>query len=152
MAETSFFGSTNGYVYRLDAGTSFDGTEISANVTLVFNAIKSPRVLKRYRKGSMEITGTSYAEFTFSYDLGYSSTDLGQDIGSSYSSNLVSSYWDSVSWDAFVWDGRTLAPSEVEICGTAENIAVRISSISDIYAQFTINSTILHYSMRRGLR
>ena len=151
-AETSFFGSTNGYVYRLDAGTSFDGTEISASVTLVFNAIKSPRVLKRYRKGSMEITGTSYAEFTFSYDLGYSSTDIGQDIGGQYSSNLISSYWDSASWDTFVWDGRTLAPSEVEICGTAENIAVRIASISDIYAQFTINSTILHYSMRRGLR
>jgi hypothetical protein len=151
-AETSFFGSTNGFVYRLDAGTSFDGAEISANVTLVFNAIKSPRILKRYRKGSMEITGTSYAEFTFSYDLGYSSTDIGQDIGGSYSSNLISSYWDSVSWDAFVWDGRTLAPSEVEIKGTAENIAVRIASISDIYAQFTINSTILHYSMRRGLR
>ena len=151
-AETSFFGSTNGYVYRLDAGTSFDGTEISASVTLVFNAIKSPRVLKRYRKGSMEITGTSYAEFTFSYVLGYSSTDIGQDIGGQSSSNLISSYWDSASWDTFVWDGRTLAPSEVEICGTAENIAVRIASISDIYAQFTINSTILHYSMRRGLR
>jgi len=151
-AETAFFGSTNGYVYRLDAGTSFDGTEISASVTLVFNAIKSPRVLKRYRKGSMEITGTSYAEFTFSYDLGYSSTDIGQDIGGQYSSNLISSYWDSASWDTFVWDGRTLAPSEVEVCGTAENIAVRIASISDIYAQFTINSTILHYSMRRGLR
>jgi hypothetical protein len=151
-AETSFFGSTNGYVYRLDAGTSFDGEEISANVTLVFNAIKSPRILKRYRKGSLEITGTSYAEFTFSYDLGYSSTDLGQDTGNQYSSNLVSSFWDSVSWDAFVWDGRTLAPSEVELVGTAENIAVRIASISDIYAPFTVNSTILHYSMRRGLR
>jgi hypothetical protein len=151
-AETSFFGSTNGFVYRLDAGTSFDGAEIAANITLVFNAIRSPRILKRYRKGSLEISGTSYAEFTFSYDLGYSSTDLGQDTGANYSSNLVASYWDSVSWDNFVWDGRTLAPSEVEIMGTAENIAVRIASISDIYAPFTVNSTILHYSMRRGLR
>ena len=151
-AETSFFGSTNGFVYRLDAGTSFDGAEIAANITLVFNAIRSPRILKRYRKGSLEISGTSYAEFTFSYDLGYSSTDLGQDIGTNYSSNLVASYWDSISWDNFVWDGRTLAPSEVEIMGTAENIAVRIASISDIYAPFTVNSTILHYSMRRGLR
>jgi len=151
-AETSFFGSTNGYVYRLDAGTSFDGAEISANLVLVFNAIKSPRILKRYRKGSLEITGTSYAEFIFSYDLGYSTTDIGQHTGSIYSSNLVASFWDQVNWDNFVWDGRTLAPSEVEIVGTAENIAVRIASISDIYAPFTINSTILHYSMRRGLR
>jgi hypothetical protein len=108
--------------------------------------------LKRYRKGSLEITGTSYAEFTFSYDLGYSTTDIGQDTGLQYSSNLISSFWDSVYWDNFVWDGRTLAPSEVELVGTAENIAVRIASISDIYQPFTVNSTILHYSMRRGLR
>jgi hypothetical protein len=151
-AETSFFGSTNGYVYRLDAGTSFDGVEISAFLILVFNAIRSPRILKRYRRGSLEITGTSYAEFTFSYDLAYSSTDVGQDTGSAYSSSLVSSFWESVDWDNFVWDGRTLAPSEVEVRGTAENIAIRIASISDIYQPFTVNSTILHYSFRRGLR
>jgi hypothetical protein len=151
-SETAFFGSTNGYVYRLDAGTSFDGEDISANVVLVFNSIGSPRVIKRYRRASLEITGTSFAEFAFSYDLGYGSTEYEQGMQRSYESNLISSFWDQVVWDAFVWDGRTLAPSEVEVEGSAENIAVRIASISHIYQPFTINSVILHYSMRRGLR
>lgn len=150
--ETSFFGSTNGYVYRLDAGTSFDGQEIAANVLLTYNHTGSPRVLKRYRKGSLEISGTGYAEFTFAYELGYSTPLISQPLGTQYESALVASYWDAVSWDSFVWDGRTLAPSEVEVNGTAENIAVRISSISDIYPPFTVNSVILHYSLRRGLR
>lgn len=150
--ETSFFGSTNGYVYRLDAGTSFDGQEIAASVLLTYNHTGSPRALKRYRKGSLEIGGTGYAEFTFAYELGYSTPLISQPIGSVYESALVASYWDSVNWDSFVWDGRTLAPSEVEVNGTAENIAVRISSISDIYPPFTVNSVILHYSLRRGLR
>lgn len=151
-AETAFFGSTNGYVYRLDAGTSFDGADISASMTLVFNAVGSPRLLKRFRRGSLEITGTGYAEFAFNYDLAYSSTYIGQESEASYSSNLVASFWDSAVWDAFVWDGRTLAPSEVEIKGTAENIAIRVASISAIYQPFTINSIILHYTPRRGLR
>ncbi len=150
--ETSFFGSTNGYIYRLDAGTSFDGQEIAASVLLTYNHTGSPRVLKRYRKGSLEIGGTGYAEFTFAYELGYSTPLISQPLGSVYESALVASYWDSVNWDSFVWDGRTLAPSEVEVNGTAENIAVRISSISDTYPQFTVNSVILHYSLRRGLR
>lgn len=150
--ETSFFGADNGFVYRLDAGTSFDGQEIAANILLTYNHTGSPRVLKRYRKGSLEISGTGYAEFTFAYELGYSTPLIGQPIGSVYESALIASYWDSVNWDAFVWDGRTLAPSEVEVNGTAENIAVRISSISDIYPPFTVNSVILHYTLRRGLR
>jgi hypothetical protein len=151
-SETSFFGSTSGYVYRLDAGTSFDGEEISANMVLVFDSINSPRVLKRYRRASLEITGTSYAEFAFNYELGYGSTEYEQPDARSYDSNLVASFWDRVAWDAFIWDGRTLAPSEVEVEGTAENIAVRVASISSIYDSFTINSVILHYSQRRGLR
>jgi len=151
-SETAFFGSSNGYVYRLDAGTSFDGAEISANLVLVFNSIGSPRLLKRFRRASLEITGTSYAEFAFSYDLGYGSTEYEQGQQRSYESNLVASFWDSATWDAFIWDGRTLAPSEVEVEGTAENIAVRIASISDIYQPFTVNSVILHYSARRGLQ
>jgi hypothetical protein len=151
-AETAFFGSTNGYVYRLDAGTSFDGAEIAASMTLVFNAIGSPRLLKRFRRGSLEITGTGYAEFAFNYDLAYSSTYIGQETQSTYASNLLASFWDAAVWDAFVWDGRTLAPSEVEMKGTAENIAIRVASISAIYQPFTLNSIILHYTPRRGIR
>ena len=151
-SETSFFGSTNGYVYRLDVGTSFDGAEIPASLVLVFNAIGSPRLLKRFRKAALEITGTGYAEFAFNYDLGYETTDMGQEAAVQYSSSLAASFWDSVYWDNFVWDGRTLAPSEVEVKGTAENISIRIASNSAEFQPFTINSAILHYTPRRGLR
>ena len=151
-SETAFFGSTNGYVYRLDAGTSFDGAEIAANISLVFNAIGSPRLLKRFRKAALEVTGTSYADFNFSYDLAYASLDINQAVQTLYSSSLVASYWDTSYWDFFVWDGRTLAPSEVEVNGTGENIALKIASNSPYFQPFTINSAILHYTPRRGLR
>ncbi|NDH66188.1 MAG: hypothetical protein EBY26_07465 [Microbacteriaceae bacterium] len=151
-SETSFFGSTNGYVYRLDAGTSFDGVSIPSSLTLVFNAIGSPRLLKRFRKAALEITGSSYAQFAFSYDLGYATTEINQETSTSYATNLAASFWDSAYWDNFVWDGRTLAPSEVEVKGTAENISIRIASDSAEYQPFTINSAILHYTPRRGLR
>lgn len=151
-SETAFFGSTNGYVYRLDVGTSFDGDEIGASLILTYDTAKSPRMLKRWRRASLEIDGSAYAEFSFNYSLAYSSTSVPQGLQESYSTNLSASFWDSVNWDSFIWDGRTLAPSEVEVVGTGENIAVQISCNSDYYAPFTINSIILHYSMRRGLR
>lgn len=151
-SETAFFGSTNGYVYRLDVGTSFDGEEIGASLILTYDAVKSPRMLKRWRRASLEIDGSAYAEFSFNYSLAYSSTLVPQGLQESYSTNLSASFWDSVNWDSFIWDGRTLAPSEVEVVGTGENIAVQVSCNSDYFAPFTINSIILHYSMRRGLR
>lgn len=150
--EVSYFGSDNGFVYRLDAGTSFDGAVIPANITLVYNSSGSPRILKRYRRASVEMTGNYYAEFAFGYDLGYSSAEINQPSDESYTNDLRPSYWDSFIWDNFVFDGRDISPSEIEVTGTAENMAIRISSVSNLLQPFTVNSVIVHYSMRRGIR
>ena len=150
--ETMFFGSTDGFVYALDVGTSFDGESINASFDLNYNSENSPRLLKRYRRGSFEITGSGYCQFQFAYDLSYSSVYVGQGSAASYANNFAGSYWDSVFWDLFVWDGKTLSPTDVEIKGTGENILLRVSSDSPYYQPFTINSVILHYTTRRGLR
>jgi hypothetical protein len=151
-AETSFFGSSDGFVYRLDAGTSFDGAVIPANMSLVYNSTKSPRILKRYRKASVELTGDSYAQFSFGYDLGYRTQFLDQPGESVHDNDLRAAYWDLFSWDNFVFDGQDLIPSEVEVTGTAENMAIRISSVSALLQPFTVNSIIVHYTLRRGIR
>lgn len=147
-----FFGSSNGFVYQLDRGTSFDGEVIPANISLVFNSIKSPRVLKRFRKASVELTGDSYAELQFGYDLAYRTVNLSQAPDESYTADLRGSYWDQFTWDSFVWDSNELSPTEVSMTGTGENIALRLSSASALLQPFTVNSVILHYTPRRGLR
>lgn len=149
---STYFGSDNGYVYQLDSGTSFDGASIQANMTLVFNAIKTPRLLKRFRKGSVELTGDSYAEIQFGYLLAYSSSEVMQPTDRRYDLDLRNPYWDSMIWDNFIFDGREVAPTETEMTGTGENVAVSISSVSDAFRPFTVNSVIFHYSIRRGLR
>ena len=150
--EVAYFGSDNGFVYAMDSGTSFDGEPIPASIELNYNTENSPRLLKRYRRGSFEVTGNGYCEFQFSYDLGYSTVYIAQESPISYANNFSPSFWDAVFWDAFVWDGKTLAPSEVEVKGTGENILLRISSNADYFQSFTLNSVILHYTTRRGLR
>jgi len=151
-AERAFFGSSNGFVYRMDVGPSFDGNPIEYSIFLNYNAVKSPRIKKRYRKASIEITGTSYAEFFFGYDLGYGTTEIEQPTNAVYSSNFSTAFWDSFTWDAFTWDGRTLSPTEVEMTGTAENIGLRFFGNANYVSEFTLNSVIMHYTFRRGLR
>ncbi len=139
-------------MYRLDVGTSFDGAPIPANLNLVFNASGSPRILKRYRKASVEMTGDSYAEVAFGYDLAYASNRVGQAVDAVYDADLRSSYWDEMRWDNFVFDGVGVSPTEVDLQGTGENLSIRLSSVSAILEPFTVNSILIHYSMRRGLR
>ena len=151
--ETAFFGSSNGFVYRLDAGTSFDGQVIPAYWTLTFASQGNSRILKRYTGASFEMQGQGYCTFDFTYDLAYGSVERAQGTTPQTTAlNLSPVFWDSFVWDTFTWDGRSLGPSQSEMRGTGENVAIRIDSSSDEFQSFTINSVILHYLTRKALK
>lgn len=155
--EVTYFGSSDGlgYVYQMDVGTSFDGAAIDAHITMAWDAIKSPRILKRFRAASVEIQGEAYAAIQFGYQLGYGTPNIGQPTQTSFSSNFAPSpNWDAgINWDnSFFWDGQTLAPTDADLTGTAENIQVTIASTTNYIAAFNINSIIYHWTPRRGMR
>jgi len=151
--EEVIYGSgVDGYVYRLEKGTSFDGAPINYSLLFPYNATKSPRVLKRFRKASVEVVGTSYISSGFSYNLGYSRTEYAAPNSANYSSNFTTSYWDNFTWDNFTWDGVTIGPTEIEMVGTAENVQLAFNGSSNLSSSFMLNSIIVHYSLRRGIR
>jgi hypothetical protein len=147
-SEVSYFGSTNGFVYRMDIGTSFDGAPIEWFCELSFAAQGNARMLKRYRRVSLEMQGDGYVSFNLGYTLAYGSTDAGQE---SMAAAVSPVYWDQFTWDEFVWDGRAIAPSQLALTGTAENISLRTSGSSALWPEHTINSATIHYTPRRAL-
>lgn len=150
--EVAYAGDTSGYVYLMDEGNSFDGAAIEAYVTLVFNHVKSPRVVKRYRKAALEVGGTGYAKFFMSAEIGYGSNDYGAVAPVQLNATLSSGNWDVGVWDVSLWDGRVLQPIEFALEGAAENISLKIAQISDYQAPLTFYGAILHHTPRRQLR
>lgn len=155
--EVAYFGSSDGlgYVYQLESGTSFDGANIDARAVLAWDAIKSPRMLKRFRAASVEIQGGAYAQISFGYQLGYDTPNIGQPTPINTATNLAAPFWDQqFTWDqsGFSWDGQTLAPTDVDLTGTAENVQVVITSTTNYIDAYNLNSVVYHYSNRRGIR
>ena len=154
--EVSYFGSADGYVYQFDKGTSFDGEDLYAFITLARDALKSPRILKQFRAASIEVSGIGYAAFSFGYKLGYGSSNINQPSAVGLTSSFsVAPTWDSaIVWDqnGVVWDVATLLPSYIGMTGTGSNVQVTIQSSSAYIAAYQVNSLTYHYSVRRGLR
>jgi hypothetical protein len=151
--EATYAGTAGGYVCQLDVGTSFDGAAIPAYFVTAWDAIKSPRILKRFRAASIEVQGDSYTSINYGYQIGYDSAQLAQLPATPLVFNLAAvPHWDNFVWDAFQWDGAGLSPTDIDETGTAENIRVTIGSGTNYIAPYTINSIIHHYSLRRGMR
>lgn len=151
--EEIYFGSTDGYVYQMEKGTSFDGEPIPWNATLGYNNLGAPRVLKSFTHCTPTIEGTGYSELNFSYTVGYGSSDYATPDATAVASALsMAAQWDTGTWDTLVWDGVSVSPSDCDVRGTAENISLYFGGSSDEYLPFTISGAILHYKPRREMR
>ena len=151
-SEAIYYGSDDGFVYQMEKGTSFDGDAIEAYLYLAYNHSGSPRQQKQYRRAMLEVFGEGYATIAFSYELGYSTTNIDQPGTQTVAMSLSPAYWDAAVWDSFVFDGISLLPNEVDLAGTAENISIVIRSSSDEHVPTRISGLTLQYTPRRQLR
>lgn len=150
--EVIYFGSSDGYIYQMEKGTSFDGAAIEAYFDLAFNNSRTIQMLKRYRRMTFELFGTGYSEFNTSYDLEYSSSDTAQTSLVNHAASLTSANWDSFTWDNFVWDGINLTPLSLAIDGCGSNISIKIKSNGDYFSPIRFSGILLEFSPLRMLR
>lgn len=159
-ADLILAGGEDGFVYRLNVGTSFDGAAVPARLWLAYANFRSPRSRKRFRKAVLEVTADGYGTFASSglYDF----ADPMVQPFTSYTADEIASFdeggvalspsyalWDATSWDQFFFDGRPVAPVEVKLEGSGETVSLMFASNSAICNRFTLHGIIMHYDVRR---
>jgi len=148
--EVTYFGSDNGYVYKDNTGTSFDGSVVEAWIRPAFNNLQSPRLRKRYRRAIFEIKPEGYCSVNVAYDLGYGNPAVSAS-GTIPATTLsgTGGYWDSFYWESFVWDTQIFADPSISINGTEKNISFFFYSSRAQDKPHTVQGLTLLYSPRR---
>jgi hypothetical protein len=150
--EVLLFGSDDGYVYEMDAGTSFDGDEIVGYLRLPFGHLKSPQQNKHFFKAVLEIDAPGGTALDFTHELNYGNPDT--PLGTTQSLNVQSGggQWGSAVWSEFVWGAQVVGTAEGYIDGDGVNLGMLIRSASTYDRPHTINGVNIHYSMRGRAR
>lgn len=147
--ERIFASGSDGYVYELDRGTSFDGDNIASRLFLAFNSNKTPRNRKHYRRTVLQATCMNTAQVNIGYDLSYASSDVSPGYQSSETLLGNGGYWDIFNWDQFNWDTPYVSEYVIDTPGDGLNIALIVYGDTDIDEPYTIHSGIVHYTIRR---
>ena len=147
--ERTFFGSTNGYVYEMDKGYTFDGEPIYAYLVTAFNQYGNPSVNKRFRliMPDMRVDGEPAA-------IGLrGTTDFGAGVLSrsqvAQALRTGGTLWDYGTWNNFSWDAVYHAQIQSRIALTGTNMAIMLSSAEQTAGTHTIYGCQVHYSQRR---
>lgn len=147
--ERKFAAGTDGYVYELDVGTSFDGDMINSFMVMAFHHSKNPFYRKSYRRCKLRFSAGATAHLNVTYDLSFGDRDA---VYSDTSSKVVSgggAYWDNARWDALFWDATYSQEVTIDTPGIGTSISLVISNESAVDEAFTINSIQTQYSIGR---
>ena len=147
----SFFGGTDGMVYEMERGTSFDGQAIPYAIALSWYFGSNPRMVKRWRRALIEMEGTDYVAFDVGYRLAYGGLgDLSTPSNLALNSTLADSpLWNSFIWGPFFWAGSGPLPILARFNGSSTNIQLTISGLSDAIEPFTLSAITMNYTNRR---
>lgn len=146
--ERVFIGATDGFVYELNVGPSFDGAEIEAFLQLPFTHQGAPRMLKRYHKALIECVcgpDTAIAVVAqFDYAAGYQPYAHGDVFGVRGAGGI----WGLSNWTEFYWSAPTVAQAESYLQGVGENMSLVIFSKSKSMAGYILQGVTTMFSAR----
>ena len=147
--EEIFFGSEDGFIYQMDAGTSFDGVEMEYQLRLPFNNLKSPRTRKRFLNAILEIDAPAGITLRFAPDFSYGSDETPKGIVQSFDISSGGGFWDNgIEWADFFWGGQSQGEAKAYLKGSGLNMSLLIIGESTYEESHTITGITLQYVLR----
>ena len=147
--EIIFFGSSDGYIYQMDKGTSFDGGEIEAILRTAYYHYDTPTRDKRFRKIQFEMSANSDVEIKFQPDFSYADPDVPEARTRDLSIDGSGGYWNIAYWNDFNWSGQIIPTAEDNLDGIGTNMGLLILSEATYEQPHTLQGATVHYSPRR---
>ena len=144
--ERSYFGSSDGYVYEMDIGTTFDGQPIDSTVKLAFNHINGTAVKKRFEGITVEARANSptTVDVWHSLDDGtrtYSSRPLHYLHGGT-------ALYNKAVFGRAIFNAERLGRVKAKLKGSGYNIQIIFNRNSTSEEQITLTGYSMRYTPR----
>lgn len=143
----TYFGGTDGVVYKEGSGTSFDGDVISTRLTTAFFDYGARRNNKLVGPITPELTAETdtelYLRLEFNYRDGTSPRSVEQELSITESGGV----WGSGVWGTFIWGGKYVNAPAVYLTGYGFNIALSLRSSSKYRTQHTVHDFVVDYEV-----
>lgn len=125
--ERIFAGASDGYVYELDSGNSFDGTDINAYFKLAFNHLGLPQHRKRFRSARFNLDAPVDVTIKVKPDFDYAHPDKASHRVLIRSIEGDGGLWGEDNWNAFSWGVELYPEAHIDLTQTARNMSLLIT-------------------------
>jgi hypothetical protein len=145
--ERLFFGSTDGFIYEMDRGTSFDGQTIEAFLQVANTDLGISGRNKRFHQLQIETDAPNGATLSFAPDFAYSDPDLPVVASEGLFIRSGGGFWDVDTWDSFNWSEPTVGIATGYLSGIGRNFGVFFYSTTATERPHTLQGMTLTFSV-----
>lgn len=141
-----FFAGTDGFVYQMDSGTSFNGAAIPTRMKTTYYHYKSPRNWKRFNRVTYEIACETPLEILTRPYLDYDGSGFARAISTDIDLIGQGGIWGEDLWGSMLFNGsgynnRTF----YDFMAIGSNLSMAISTNDAYSSQHTIQNFITDY-------
>jgi hypothetical protein len=148
LGEEIVFANKDGYVYKMESGSTFDSTDIPASYYTPYFSMKDPRVRKTIYKLSTYVDPTGAVSGMVTLKLDYNQAGVIQPSSSTIevgSSSGVSSYYGSGTYGTSVYGGKPISVFTNQTVGSGFSVSVQYT-FKGTNTPFSIDALILDYA------
>ena len=152
-SEVLYGGFDDGYVRRIDSGTSFDGLTVDSFIRTSYHNYGSPQVKKRFREIGLELnadTSTTLSVYP-TFDYGGTFSPRSSPSATEYSVSVTSDAWNEDDLFNSSTGVTVVASERVKINGVGTNMGMIIKNSSIYDKPITLQGVVVDYSTR-GVR
>jgi len=151
--EVLYGGFTDGYVRRIDSGTSFDGETVASFIRTAYYHYDTPDVTKRFREVTLEMNADTSTTLTMypTFDFGGTYSPRTVPVSNSYSIDVTADQWTEADISNSSTGVTAVASERVRINGLGANMGLIIKNSSIYDKPITLQGTVVEYTPR-GLR
>lgn len=145
--ERIFAGGGDGYVYELDAGTSFDGNAVQAFMRIPFLHFGGPTQRKRWMRAEVFMDLPESGTMQFQQEIDWA--DYSVASADATIQNVLmyggGGVWDLNSWNEFSWSASLTGRMRAPLTGRGTSLGIVMYSEMTYELPYTIEAIAIHY-------
>lgn len=150
--EKIWFGSTNGMVYQMDKGRSFDGNAVAYYLRLPFNHMGGPNLTKRWHKVALEYDAASTISLSLAGEVDNADPEEPVIAEQELLGFGGGGFWGSVNWDQFYWSAPVDGEAVAYLDALGKNMSLLLGGEQADEEPHTLQGITLSYTVRGAIR
>lgn len=145
-----YFASTDGYVYEMDVGTSFDGSAITTTMITSYHSYGYPRNWKYFQRLTMEVEVSSALTLKTRQAYDYNEAYMPDVPEADHEVSPTGGVWGEGLWGTMVWGGSGNNREILYLSGYGTNMAIEIRTESKYAQSHILQNMIVDFTLQEN--